>query len=65
MLLTTLKVGPTREGAVRDVNRGAVFEARRLEVFAAQRWKRRRTGPVCKLTHFLVVLLPPAAIHPQ
>ena len=38
-------------------------EARQLEVFAAQRWKRRRTGPLCKLTPSLVVLLHPAAIH--
>ena len=40
-----------------------ILEARRLEVFAAQRWKRRRTGPLCKLTPSLVVLLHPAAIH--
>ena len=32
-------------------------------MFAAQRWKGRRTGPLCKLTPSLVVLLHPAAIH--
>ena len=32
-----------------------ILEARRLEVFAAQRWKIRRTGPLCKLTPSLVV----------
>ena len=40
-----------------------ILEARRLEVFAAQRWKRRRTGQLGKLTPSLVVLLHPAAIH--
>ena len=40
-----------------------IFEAQQLEVFAAQRWKRCRTGPLCKLTPSLVVLLHPAAIH--
>ena len=39
-----------------------ILEARRLEVFAAQR-KRRRTGQLGKLTLFLIVLLHPAAIH--
>ena len=40
-----------------------ILEARRLEVFAAQRWKRRRTGQLGNLTPSLVVLLHPAAIH--
>ena len=26
ILFTNLKIGPTREGAIRDVNRGAIFE---------------------------------------
>ena len=30
MLLTNLKISPTREGAVRDVNRGAIFEEKML-----------------------------------
>ena len=33
-----------------------ILEARRLEVFAAQRWKRCRTGLLCKLTPYLNVL---------
>ena len=66
ILFTNLKVGPSREGAVRDVNRGAIFEEKMLHSAEKDVGPEHRhycsceSGQPCRLTPSLVVLLHPA-----